>query len=178
MQNESVSFSLTRTVQREQDLEVPNENETELDSVDGTGDRQTSVGTVTSDITRIYEDGKYTQISIDKFVDNPVAISMLINAHNEAKAGFARLQEESAILKSERVAYRLQPKMRLLWAVISVISLILIGIGINEVSSVTGRGIGIIITIIGIILNLFCIYANTIYPRWVRKTSEELSTDN
>jgi len=116
----------------------------------GTPPSQTSQ-TVASNVTAIYEGGKYLGITVSELLNNEVAIRQLINSHNGANRANESLMEE---LTEAREA-RPRTSTAITLAVMNVSGAILIGLATNYFASTSPPRAAAIILGVAVALTLF-----------------------
>lgn len=113
----------------------------------------------------LYNGGELNDILTKDLVNNEVAIRQLINDYNLKSREIQELREKEVVLQSELDHQKTSPFYAIISAIVNVIGTIIVGYGINLLTSGT-NSMGLII--LGGILILTS-NIQTICHRWVRK---------
>jgi len=117
----------------------------------------------------IYEGGNLSPISVKDLMGNELAIKQLINDHNLALKRIAKLnvEKESQLsdLNAEVGFLRTSPFFSIIFGVFNILGTILVGIGVNFVTST--KELGYLFIIIGGMASLITCAAQILF-RYVR----------
>lgn len=108
---------------------------------------------VATDETSIYENGVLRVIRVQDLLNNQVAISQLVNAHNLLYRERENLSAEVSSLKEVIATKTMQPLVAILLSVSNVFGVVLVGFGINYLSSQKVPPFASLVLWMGIILS-------------------------
>jgi len=132
---------------------------------------------VESEAISIYSGGSLTEISESDLLNNQIAIRQLVNNHNLVQKRLHKKDEEISSYKSEIEYLKTSPYISIFSSISAVISTILVGLGMNLLTSVNsykfiGVNIGWLLIIFGGILTISSSLSNILYPfakKWFNK---------
>lgn len=114
----------------------------------------------------VYEGGNLSEITLSELKDNETAIKQLINSNNAKAKEVDRLHAEITQLRSESDYLKTTPFVAICFAVFNVIGTIIVGFGVNLLSSSKDGHINIWIILGGILVLLSNL--GVILYRWAR----------
>lgn len=120
----------------------------------------------------IYEDGKLFRIKIEELKNNEIAIKQLVNSNNSSKKELKRIQEENNKKEIEIGLLKISSFISVISIVINVISTVILGVGINVITSLSGNNdskIGAILLCCGVLGSIVGNALPIIYPHYSKK---------
>ncbi|WP_123784103.1 hypothetical protein [Corallococcus macrosporus] len=137
---------------------------------DGTGGRQpTGDLNFTTNEGEIYQGGKLSGIAVGDLLNNEIAVRMVLNELNVSLRDCSLLEQQVSVLRLEHAEDNKNLPVFIGSAVLNMLSVVIVGIGVNHVTTENSPKGGGWILGVGVAMSILTAIAPVIFTAWRRR---------
>jgi hypothetical protein len=138
-----------------------------------TSQQPTTNQNVATDEASIYQGGGLVGITIDDLLHNKTALQMLLNDLNISRRDFVTLAREAQELRLEQARSNSDPIILGMVALMNVVSVVMVGVGVNYMTSESPPRAAEVVLLSGATLALACAVTPVIISALAKRRRKE-----